>query len=63
MGGCLEEGLNVPQVRRQLKYYETLDLPLQCSMLQTTCSGDIWTRYRMFMEGMAEDPFCPRCVT
>ena len=55
------QGFDVEQVRRQMKYYEKLDLPIQRSMLQSTCSGAIWPRYRLFMEGMTDDPICPRC--
>ena len=62
MAGGLEEEFNVPQVRRQMKYYENLDLLLQCSMLQTTCVGGVWTRYMLYMEGLTEDSFCPRCA-
>ena len=60
-GGGLDQGFHVEQVRRQMKYYEKLDLPVQKSMLQSTCSGAIWPRYRLFMEGMVDDPICPRC--
>ena len=52
----------IPKVRRQLKYYETLDLPLQCNMLQTTCAGGVWVRYKLLMEGLTDDPCCPRCA-